>query len=321
MRFPILTIIALTLAPAAEADTSFVFVPEGSSITCTLEEGCNENGQSGISFDLGGRIAAQPLLLQTARNMLQERAQEALETIRDISPQQLLSEEVARAVVSNLRWDTIRGLTWAAREEVFAMYQCGIFKYHPDQASACWSARAFEGSDAEHVGVPIEIMPAIRSMRTELYNLGRMHLMQPSNLESVYQKVRPVMIDEFNLLFYTEQLRFLSALNIGITTAERLYEPTVVELVENFYAAEADWLRYSQLPESMRPEGDPNYFELKQVAADTLAAEIDSEWVLFFNRRHAEGGPALVEKYLESMTDFFTAVGADRTPMPVDADQ
>lgn len=320
MRFSIISIFAtLAFTPAVSAQ-EFVFVPEGSTITCTLEEGCNEDGRAGLSFDLHGQIDAQPLLLQAARGMLLERAQQALNAVRGLSPQQLLSEEVARAVVRDQRWGTLRGLTWAAREEVFTTYQCDIFAHHPDPDNTCWSARAFERSDAEHRGVPVEIMPAIRSMRTELYDLGRMHLMQPDNLQSTYERVRPAMIDEFSQLFYNEQQTFLSVINGGIVVAERLYEPTVVELVETYLVAEAAWRRNSELPESLRSQNGPDHFGLMQAADVALSAEIDSAWALFFNRRHAEGGPTLVNTYHEIMTDFFTAVGAERTSAPTAAD-
>ena len=102
-------------APAAQAQ-AFVFVPEGSSITCTLEEGCQEAGYEygGLGFDLRGQIEAQPTLLEAARGMMVERAETALETIRGLSPLQLLSEEVARAAIRDRRWDSFRGISCGA---------------------------------------------------------------------------------------------------------------------------------------------------------------------------------------------------------------
>jgi len=179
-----------------------------------------------------------------------------------------------------------------------------VFEHYPDPAAACWAARAFESSDAEHHGVPAEIMPAVVSMRRELYRVGRLYLMQPTNLHATYERVKPAMLDEVDQLFFAERQELIDIVAAGADAAERLYDPAVAELLAAYHEAEDAWRLDSQRPVELRSDEEPSLFEQFEAARAQLTQAIDLEWILFLNRRHAEGGPELVTAYGDILGDF-----------------
>jgi|GEM_PF-5598700 len=285
-----------SITKALESDEA-IFVPEGSEIVCTIDEGCVES-DGGFDYHARQRLKAQPTLLAIARSMMTERANEAVEVIQQLTPADLLTKKLARAVVRDMDWPSIRGVTWAAREHVFDKYQCGVFSHYDDPKGACWTARAFERSAAEHAGIPNEIMPAIRKMRSELYALGRLHMKSSENLRSIFEQVKPAMIYEFNQLFYGKQTQFVELLDAGLIALDEYSKQEVRDALETFLGAERQW-RNNRDDENRKP------YEAMQAAEEALQELVDDvAFVLFWNRRHSEGGPALLEAYGDIITDL-----------------
>lgn len=299
--FSLTLVILANFFSRAHAEPVYI-VPLDGSVVCVIDSGCTKPDGSQLGYDTLSDLQGQPTLVGVARAMMLEQAESILTLISRLTPADLLTESLARAAVRDLAQygPNFEGMSYGAREEMFAQFQCVLFEHYPEPEQACWAARAFEGSEAEHVGIPKEIMPAISEMRTELYDLGRNYLAKPTNLQTTYIRFEGVMVEEFNHLAYRDQTTFIENMNAGRKTVSRFYEPVVQDAVKAYLAAELSFIISGGSSEDARTAFVS--------ARDTLDKLVDRPWALFLARRDHEGGPALVAAYGEVIVDFITAL-------------
>ena len=245
------------------------------------------------------------------RNFIVEtRAEWALDSIRKLTADQIITDEVVRAAVRDSRWSNLRGASWAAREAVFADHQCPIFNIgYEDVDEVCntarYSERTIEGNVwYERVGIPVSIAPTIVAMRTELYRIGRVYLVSPANLRAVYEAKKGVVVDEFRRLSDEDKQKFKFLISAALESFSQFRDDE---------AARAKYASYIHLENVWRADKtdslDP--FSAWQDQGQALQERVaDIDLYLFAGRRHAEGGDELVSAYIEIAYDLLGELAA-----------
>lgn len=245
------------------------------------------------------------------RNWIVEiRAERALDSVRKLAADQIISDDVVRASVRGFdaSWGgptSLRSISWAARWQVFNEHQCYIFNTggYDDVERTCNVARYSEGRTDHNVwyegaGIPVSIAPAIAEMRTELYRIGRSYLVNPANLRAIYDAKKEVVIDEYRQLSDKDKQAFLELLSTAIAAFEQFRDDeTARSLYAEYIRLENAWRAY---------ESDSlDSFRAWQDAGATLRTAVAGEsFYLFAGRRYAEGGDELVYAYIEIMSNL-----------------
>jgi len=243
---------------------------------------------------------------ETVRDRIVEtRAEWALDSIRQLIADQIVTDEVVQAAIRDNRWNNLRGASWAARWQMFNEHQCHIFDVggYENIETTCNIARYSEGNTIrnswyEDAGIPVSIAPTIAEMRTELYRIARNYLMTPANVRTVYEAKQSVIIDEYRQLSDEDKQAFLEMFNAAIASFEQFRDD---ELARVKYA------------DSIRLENE--WREYEGYCCEVLSAWQDAERYLaehvsdlrlyqFAGRRHAEGGDELISAYIEIMRDL-----------------
>lgn len=230
------------------------------------------------------------------------RAEWALDSIRTLTADQIITDEVVREVVRNRfhLWSASR----AAREAVFAEHQCQIFSIvYDDVEQICHVARYGEGVTTynpwyERVGIPVSIAPTIAEMRDEVYRIGRNYLMTPANVRAVYEAKRSIIAEEYHLLPDEGKQRLLELLSIAIAAFEQFRDD---DTVSTLYS---DYIRLENAWRVRESAADPVLYEWVDAGAVFRTAVVDESLYLFAGRRHAEGGDELISTYIEIMQDL-----------------
>lgn len=301
--------LALTFQLPSAAAQDFILVPEGDQqILCTLDGGCTEAGKL-LGYETRQRLRGQSTMLSVARSMLQERAEQTWAYVRSLSPREMLTNELARAVVRNSQRPTSHDATWAAREHVFAVHLCGIFEHFPNPEQACSIARGSTNRFAESRGLPEEVLPFIRNAEQSLYTLGRRYLSRPDNLWRLYEDIKPAILDEYSNLIFGGQQDFQAVLRLAQQALLAYDTDAVQTALLNFYAleenrADMDWETFIEQVEAANTE------------LDRLAG--DHEFARFWHRRDSEGGSELLEVYEGILSDLLEEISTPLCELPLD---
>lgn len=237
--------------------------------------------------------------------IVETRAVWALGSIRRLTADQIITDEVVREAIRDNRWGNLRGASWAARWQMFNEHQCHIFDIggYEDVEKTCNIARYSEGNTTrnpwyENAGIPVSIAPTIAQMRTELYSIARSYLMTPTNVRAVYEAKQRVIIDEFRQLSDEDKQSFLGMLNEAIASFEQFRDDESARVkYANYIRLENAWRANES--DSLEP------FRAWQDAGATLRTAVtDESFYLFAGRRHAEGGDELISAYIEIMHDL-----------------
>lgn len=249
-------------------------------------------------------------VIEAAGAMLLAAANSKLEEMVNLTPGDIITGDMVRAAVRGKGWGTIRGISRAAREEVFDQFQCTIFTHFPNPESEC---NLMLGYEAPHLNerytdvsrLPSQLPAFSREMRQLIFGVGRTYLKSPENLRAVYELHVDVAVDEFNTLFFEGQQEFRLLLQSMLTAVEESRNNESQDLLEAATKARRELSNISDRDSTAYQEARA-VLEAAESARDNVIADIAS--LEFINRRYVEGGPDLVTAYEEIFRDMLSRI-------------
>ena len=245
---------------------------------------------------------------ETVRGWIVEtRAERMLDSIRQLTANQIVSDEMVRAAVRN--GSHLRSASWAAREAVFTANQCQIFSVGFDKSveEMCLPASMalyYEGTShgewvEENKGIPAFLLTDFfPQARAAIYETARSYLMTPAKVRAIYEAKYDVLVDEFQYLSDEDKQMFLGMLNVAIASFEQFRddEPTRVKY--------AHYIRLENAWRADKSDSLDPFSAWRGAGATLRAVVVDESFYLFAGRRHAEGGDDLVSAYIGIMRDL-----------------
>jgi len=240
--------------------------------------------------------------------VVETRAKQALDRVRELTVDDLVSEGVVRAAVRGAvkehrsDYSPIRDASYDARRQVFEEWQCQIFDGYPASdglfyGDACDTARYSEGLVEgnvwyENAGIPVVIAPIIAEMRTIIFDIGRTYLSNPNFLWDVYGKRKWVLVREYR--------------SFGAEDRDE-FRTVVAEALKGFKMFRDDREARDLFEQYLICENQD--YSSRMEAQLVLRERVkDLDLYLFAGRRYAEGGAELVEVYIEILTDLQTSL-------------